>query len=91
MQEHTIKTASSNLFSFQSDALILTTLPTTTKSQGNSVQIKISWKNSFNSTDIAMKYTMPGSSLRRRRATSQGSYFAFGLSTDTSMVIFSRN
>ena len=88
MQEHTIKTASSNLFSFQSDALILTTLPTTTKSQGNSVQIKISWKNSFNSTDIAMKYTMPGSSSR---ATSQGSYFAFGLSTDQSMVIFYQN
>ena len=88
MKYHSIKTASTNLYSFQSNAITMTTLPTTTKSQVNSVQIKISWKNSINSTDIAMKYTMPGSSSR---ATSQGSYFAFGLSTDQSMVIFYQN
>ena len=78
MQEHTIKTASSNLFSFQSDALILTTLPTTTKSHGNFTYDKatITWQDNGDSTNFTI--TCIG--------MDQNSYCAFGLSNDQKMV-----
>lgn len=77
-----------NSYSFESN-VSTTTSPSapTVKPSNNTFEIKISWKNSINSTDIAMKYVLTSSSLKKKReTTSQGLFFAFGLSKDTLMV-----
>lgn len=62
---------------------IQTLATTTIKSTIVSNQdFKISWKDSKDSTDIAMTYVLENT----REANSKGSYFAFGLSNDKKMV-----